>query len=165
MNKKIQRSIIALSFLLVPGMASANVSIAETMSMLAQIESIFKQIIVLETQLFSLQKQAVPRLIVEEISCSNTLCITSIAATSTLRTMTITWQTNKPAGGKIWWGAPGPIDTHYEPTRSDMLSFSHTATFNSTLATSTPYYFVINAFDTEGHAATSTEHSYTTPAQ
>ena len=89
--------------------------------------------------------------------------ISDVSATTTGKTIIVSWKTNELATGKVWFGSANPVDLSLSPLSSSNFVLTRSVTFTG-LATSTTYYYLVGSADIEGNIATSTQYSATTLA-
>jgi len=92
--------------------------------------------------------------------------ITQIVVTGTTATGTmVTWTTNEPATGKVWYGTSTPVVTTGVPAAVETtLSVGHNLLIDN-LTAGTTYYYVVSSTDATGNVATSTEATFQTVQQ
>jgi len=88
--------------------------------------------------------------------------ISNSSATSTDTTVSISWNTNEPATGKVWLGTTTPVTTSNSSVKSSASkTTSHSFSFEN-LATSTLHYYLVSSTDAAGNTSTSTQASIST---
>lgn len=82
--------------------------------------------------------------------------IASLVASPSSTTTTITWNTNEPATGKVYYGTSSPVTLGSALNISSTIPATVRTLTLSSLATSTTYYFVAESVDSASNSATST---------
>lgn len=91
--------------------------------------------------------------------------ILSLATGSTTpTTTTVSWTTNEPAKGKIYYSTTTPVVASSSISVFDETLLTIHATMLSGLAPNTAYTFILVVMDSAGNRASSTPQSFTTPA-
>lgn len=94
--------------------------------------------------------------------------ISSIVASPAQTSVGITWSTNEPASGKVYYGTTSPLNLASAASVNESSWWSQWHTNHSVniagLAASTTYYFIVESKDKKGNTATSTQQSFKTAA-
>jgi len=89
--------------------------------------------------------------------------ISSVATSSIASsTATVSWNTNEPATGKIYYGTSTPLSLGTATNVSDATLFTSHSIGLTGLAASSTYYFVVESKDASNNTATSSEMSFVT---
>ena len=86
--------------------------------------------------------------------------LTAVSNAST--TATVSWLTNEPATGTVWYSTTTPINTLFAPMfMNGVLSINHSFGLDG-LAASTTYYYLVKSSDAAGNTSTSSQQSFVT---
>lgn len=90
--------------------------------------------------------------------------ISNIRSFSGTNRAIVSWETNEKTNGKLYYSTTSPVNIGTSPSidgRNGLKSKSHFAAISG-LATSTTYYFIVEAQDTAGNTTLSNQASFTT---
>lgn len=89
--------------------------------------------------------------------------ISNLNATSTASTTAyISWLTNEPASGTVWYSTTTPVNVLTASIlMNGVLNLNHAFSLDS-LTASITYYYMVKSSDAAGNTATSSEHSFIT---
>ena len=89
--------------------------------------------------------------------------ISNLAVTSTASTTAyISWLTNEPASGTVWYSTTTPVNTSSAITFTNGVFSTYHLFGLEGLAASTTYYYLVGSSDAAGNAATSSQQSFVT---
>ncbi len=91
--------------------------------------------------------------------------ISSILSTVSSTSATITWTTNEPATGKVYYSLTSPVDLSSALNKAETApTLNHSLSLTSLTASST-YYFIVESKDASNNTATSSQQSFITLSQ
>lgn len=91
--------------------------------------------------------------------------ISSILSTASSTSAMITWMTNEPATGKVYYSLTSPVDLSSALNKAETApTLNHSLSLTSLTASST-YYFIVESKDGSNNTATSSQQSFITLSQ